>query len=177
MPDPSPDHLLALLLAAREGDDRAVTAFVEATKPAVWRMCLLLGSRGSEEDLLQETYLRALVSLERFEGSGTALGWILAIARNTCVDDVRRRQRRVSVSLQDTETREAECEIASWYETAELLRVVDDDQREAFVLTQLLGMRYGDAARVLGCPIGTVRSRVARARARLVERHRADESA
>lgn len=177
MPDPSPDDLLALLLAAKEGDDRAVTAFVEATKPAVWRMCLLLGSRGSEEDLLQETYMRALVGLERFEGSGTALGWILAIARNTCVDDVRRRQRRALLLKRDAPTTEAEYEIASWYDATDLLGVVDDDQRDAFVLTQILGMRYGDAAELLRCPIGTVRSRVARARARLIEQVRKDESA
>ena len=51
----------------------------------------------------------------------------------------------------------------------DLLQRLDGDRREAFVLTQLIGLSYADAADVAGCPMGTVRSRVARARADLVE--------
>ncbi len=51
----------------------------------------------------------------------------------------------------------------------DLLRSLDDDRRAAFVLTQVLGLHYDEAAEVLGCPIGTVRSRVSRARTDLVE--------
>jgi RNA polymerase sigma-70 factor (ECF subfamily) len=50
-----------------------------------------------------------------------------------------------------------------------VLAHLDDDRRSAFVLTQVLGMHYDEAAEILGCPIGTVRSRVSRARADLVE--------
>jgi len=49
-----------------------------------------------------------------------------------------------------------------------LLELLDDDRRAAFVLTQVIGMHYDEAAEVLGCPIGTVRSRVSRARGDLV---------
>ncbi len=52
---------------------------------------------------------------------------------------------------------------------------LDDDRRAAFVLTQVLGLQYAEAAEVLGCPIGTVRSRVARARLDLVAADRSDE--
>jgi RNA polymerase sigma-70 factor, ECF subfamily len=51
----------------------------------------------------------------------------------------------------------------------QLLDTLPEERREAFVLTQLLGLRYTEAARVSGCPVGTVRSRVARARAALIE--------
>lgn len=51
----------------------------------------------------------------------------------------------------------------------DLLARLDADRREAFVLTQLLGLPYAEAAEVAGCPIGTIRSRVARARADLVD--------
>ena len=51
----------------------------------------------------------------------------------------------------------------------ELLGALDDDRRSAFVLTQVLGLHYDEAADVLGCPIGTVRSRVSRARTDLIE--------
>lgn len=52
---------------------------------------------------------------------------------------------------------------------ADLLDRLDPDRREAFVLTQLLGLSYAEAAEVAGCPVGTIRSRVARARADLVD--------
>jgi RNA polymerase sigma-70 factor (ECF subfamily) len=51
----------------------------------------------------------------------------------------------------------------------DLLALIDADRREAFVLTQMVGLSYEDAAAVVGCPIGTIRSRVARARADLVQ--------
>ncbi|MGH9139430.1 MAG: sigma factor-like helix-turn-helix DNA-binding protein, partial [Acidimicrobiales bacterium] len=51
---------------------------------------------------------------------------------------------------------------------AALLAVLDPDRREAFVLTQLLGLTYAEAAAVCGCPVGTIRSRVARARDQLI---------
>jgi RNA polymerase sigma-70 factor (ECF subfamily) len=54
-------------------------------------------------------------------------------------------------------------------ELDEVLAQLDDDRRAAFVLTQVLGLRYDEAADVLGCPVGTIRSRVARARGDLVE--------
>jgi RNA polymerase sigma-70 factor (ECF subfamily) len=52
---------------------------------------------------------------------------------------------------------------------ADLLARLDPDRREAFVLTQLLGLSYAEAAEVAGCPVGTIRSRVARARADLID--------
>ena len=58
----------------------------------------------------------------------------------------------------------------------DVLAHLDDDRRSAFVLTQVLGMHYDEAAEILGCPIGTVRSRVSRARADLVEMMRDDHA-
>jgi RNA polymerase sigma-70 factor (ECF subfamily) len=57
----------------------------------------------------------------------------------------------------------------SWLEVEEAISALDPDRREAFVLTQLFGFSYEDAAAAVGCPIGTIRSRVARARADLLE--------
>ncbi len=59
---------------------------------------------------------------------------------------------------------------------ADLLARLDPDRREAFVLTQLLGLPYAEAAEVAGCPVGTIRSRVARARADLVDALGEDEA-
>ena len=79
--------------AAAEGDNVAVAELVRLTEPAVWQVCVVLGSEGEVEDLVQETYLRALRSLPRFRGDAPVRLWLLSIARRTCADHVRRRQR------------------------------------------------------------------------------------
>lgn len=178
------EHALAEWVAAAvEGDDVAVSRLVRATQPAVWRLCVALGSDGNTDDLVQDTYLRALSSLASYRGEAPVTVWLLSIARRVCADDVRRRTRRrrmVDRLTRHTSVSDAiapaahELAVDSDYD--QLLDSLDPDRREAFVLTQVLGLEYADAAEVMGCPIGTVRSRVARARADLaamVERQRA----
>jgi RNA polymerase sigma-70 factor (ECF subfamily) len=177
VPDRTHDPLRALLDAACEGDERAVTALIEATSPAVGGVCRMLGSPNEIDDLIQETYIRALVSLDRFTGTGSVIGWFLAIARNTCADHVRRRQRqsRLAERLR-SHHHEAEHQLADWHVVTEAVSILDPDQRDAFLLTQMLGFTYEEAASLLGCPVGTVRSRVGRGRARLLE-HQESEAA
>jgi RNA polymerase sigma-70 factor (ECF subfamily) len=160
------DPLKAYVAAAREGDDVALACLVRATQPAVWRLCTALGSAGVEEDLVQETYLRAVTSLASFRGETPVQVWLLSIARRVCADDVRRRQR--TRRLMDRLQRYAHDDAAIDHESIDdLLDGLDPDRREAFVLTQVLGLSYLEASQVMACPVGTVRSRVARARADL----------
>lgn len=165
----SPDPLRPLVDAAREGDDTALGALVRATQGELWRLCELLGSGDDVEDLVQETYLRAMRALPSYRGEAPVRAWLASIARHTCADQVRRRQRRrrLQERLAATEVLETH-QPASDPTVPELLDHLDPDRREAFVLTQVLGMSYDEAAEVIGCPIGTVRSRVARARAELL---------
>lgn len=162
----SADPLRALVDATREGDDRALAEFVRQTQPAVWQLCTALGSNGEVEDLVQETYLRAVRALDGYRGEAPVRAWLLSIARRVCADHVRRRQRsrrlteRLALDLPDSSIEPSE-------HVDDLLQGIDPDRREAFVLTQLIGLSYEEAAATLGCPIGTVRSRVARARADL----------
>ena len=161
------DPLRHLLDAANEGDERALEALVRATQGAVWQVCLRLGSPGEEEDLVQDTYLRAVKAMPAYRGDAPVLPWLLSIARRACADHVRVRERRRRLRdklvAHTTDTAEVPVE-----PTGDLLDSLDADRRDAFVLTQLAGMSYDEAAAALGCPIGTVRSRVARARADLV---------
>jgi RNA polymerase sigma-70 factor (ECF subfamily) len=92
--------------------------------------------------------------------------WLLSIARRVCVDAVRAqvRWRRLSPKLATP----IEVHLGSGVEVEDLLSGLDEDRRAAFVLTQLLGLAYEEAAAVCGCPVGTIRSRVARAREDLV---------
>ena len=164
---PGDDPLRPLLDAAREGDDHAVAELVRRTQPEVWRLCQALGSPGEEEDLVQETYLRALRALGSYRGESTVRAWLLAVARHTCADHVRRRarQRRLVDRLRPL-AHDATTPPPTTID--DLLADLAPERREAFVMTQMLGLSYEEAAAALGCPIGTVRSRVARARADLL---------
>lgn len=159
------DPLHRVVEAAREGDERALASFVTATHPAVSAVCLRLGSDGDVEDLVQEVYLRAVRALPAFRGDAPVLPWLLTIARNTCADHVRRHQRDRRI-VDRVKGEPAQISVPPEF-TDDILDTLDPDRRDAFVLTQLCGFSYDDAATALGCPVGTVRSRVARARADL----------
>jgi RNA polymerase sigma-70 factor, ECF subfamily len=158
------DEVTALALAARRGDSAAATAFVRATQPDVWRLCAHLGAPASPEDLTQETYARAFASLHRFAGRSSARTWLLSITRRVCADAVRSAARVRAVRPESRVVADHAESVA----LHDLLAALDDERREAFVLTQLVGLSYAEAADVSGCPVGTIRSRVARARADLV---------
>mgnify|MGYP001068409051 CR=1 FL=1 len=163
----SDDPLRPYVEAALEGDDAALGELVRRTQHVVWQVCAALGSEGEVEDLVQETYVRALGSLSHYRGDAPARVWLLSIARRVCADHVRRRQRRRR--LLDRVRRFAPpLDTPAPEVVDDLLDALDPDRREAFVLTQLVGLSYEDAAVIVGCPIGTIRSRVARARADLL---------
>jgi RNA polymerase sigma-70 factor (ECF subfamily) len=159
------DEITAAALRARRGDRAAATEFVRATQPAVWRLCAHLGSPAEADDLTQETYARAFASLHRFLGRSEAKTWLLTIARHTCADAVRRHVRERNRPVEQPRTAPDHAEGVA---LTALLDGLDADRREAFVLTQVVGLSYSEAAEVCGCPVGTIRSRVARARGDLV---------
>lgn len=166
------DHLTDLLLAARDGDPAALDAFVRATQVEVWRFCAQLGGREVADDLTQDTYARVVRSVGRFRGDSSARTWLLAIARRSCADHVRSAVRRRRLNERAAVLGRPSTVIddpTGAYDADALVAELPLDQRYAFVLTQVLGLPYADAADVLGCPIGTIRSRVARAREALAD--------
>jgi RNA polymerase sigma-70 factor (ECF subfamily) len=160
------DELTQVALRARRGDAAAASAFVRATQADVWRLCAHLGSPAQADDLTQDTYARAFASLHRFLGRSSARTWLLSIARRVCADAVRSavRERR----LPQPAPRTVE-DPAGSVAMRSLVAALEPERREAFVLTQVVGLSYAEAADVCSCPVGTIRSRVARARADLVE--------
>ena len=166
------DELQRTAADAAAGDPLAAAALVRATQTDVWRLCAALGDRESADDLTQETYLRAFGSLHRFEGRSSLRTWLLAVARRVCADALRARRRRpslVRMDAADVEPATAADPVGEHAAVGDLLTRLDADRREAFVLTQVVGLSYAEAAEVAGCPVGTIRSRVARARADLVD--------
>lgn len=167
------DRLTHLLLDAQRGDRDALEQFVAETEYDVRMLCRYLGDADNHDDLAQETYERAIASLHRYRAEGPAKHWLLTIARRTCVDATRKRSRRRAmrrrvIDQAGDEPVEAPNDAfrAEW---GELLHQLDPDRRAAFVLTQVNGLRYDEAADVLDVPIGTIRSRVSRAREQLID--------
>ncbi|MFJ8887734.1 sigma-70 family RNA polymerase sigma factor [Streptomyces sp. NPDC102402] len=175
--DPASDEAVTrLALAARDGDPAKADRFVRALHRDVWRYVAYLGAdRQAADDLTQDVFLRALTALPGFEGRSSARTWLLSIARRTVADSLRHAACRPRLADRDDWQRAAEqhqprC-VPGFEEgvaLAQLLSVIPAERREAFVLTQLLGFPYAEAAAAIGCPVGTVRSRVARARRCLI---------
>jgi RNA polymerase sigma-70 factor, ECF subfamily len=174
MPERSDDaDITAWALAAGRGDRAALAAFVRATQRDVHRFVAHLCSPREADDLAQETYVRALRALPSFAGRSSGRTWLLSIARHTAADAVRAATRRPRLSpIGDGETPDDRGSVGGATREAvhlrELVAALDPERRTAFVLTQVLDLSYAEAAEVCGCPVGTVRSRVFRAREDLV---------
>jgi RNA polymerase sigma-70 factor (ECF subfamily) len=147
---------------------RDAPGFVRATQGDVWRFVAALVDTASADDLTQETYLRAFRGLGEFAGRSSARTWLLSIARHVCADHIRtvQRRRRLAAALPEPVPVP---DPAGLVGTLDLVRGLPEERREAFVLTQLVGLSYEEAAASCGVPVGTIRSRVARARTQLLD--------
>lgn len=176
-------NVTAWALAARDGDEEAAAAFIRATQQQVHRFLTHLTNAREAEDLTQETYLRAMRSLPRFAGRSSARTWLYSIARRVAADHLRTTHARPRVADLDDWEQAADAATAGGASARgtggggrfeeqvalrELLATLSPERRLAFVATQVLGLSYAEAAEVCDCPVGTVRSRVARAREDLV---------
>jgi len=170
---PGVDALTRLALAAKAGDRRALDQLVEGIYEQVWRLCARLVDNQCADDLAQDTFIRAVGALPNFRGEASVRTWLLAIARNTCIDELRTRslQRRRDASLGAGLSVDGQVvdDVGQEIGVSDALARLAPERREAFVLTQLLGLSYQEAAEVCACPPGTIGSRVARARADLIE--------
>jgi RNA polymerase sigma-70 factor, ECF subfamily len=179
--DRVPDDELLTLVAA--GDARAFTELFHRRQPDVFRFAVhMTASVATAEDIVQEVFLAVMRDAGRYEaGRATVAAWLCGIARN-CVRQRLERDRRLMPADfgdgRDTLTDDsAPADPLTGLLRAEridtLRRTVQTlpvSYREAVVLCDLQEMSYADAAEVLGCPVGTVRSRLHRARAMLAAR-------
>jgi len=168
--DVSSDDVTGWALRAQQGDATATAAFVRATQADVWRFCASLVDADTADDLTQETYLRAFRALPGFAARSSVRTWLLGIARRACADHLRTvvRRRRLDEVLRARFASASAPDPAAASGTTDLLARLPAERRSAFVLTQLVGLSYQEAAAVEDVPVGTIRSRVARAREDLV---------
>jgi RNA polymerase sigma-70 factor, ECF subfamily len=166
-----------LIRKCRGGDARFYEPLVRAYEPQALRMALgMMGNPEDARDALQEAFVKAFQSLDRFD-TGRAFGpWFFQILRNQCRDMLRSRNARFRTEVLDEgllELRPDEGPMSSsrQRDRAEARRLlwkalerVPDEQREVLVLKELQGLRYQEIATVLDVPEGTVASRLFHAR-------------
>lgn len=169
------------LRRARTGDLAAFNDLVVEHQALVFNLCLRqLGQRQAAEDAAQEAFISAWKNLAGLRGAFRP--WLLRIAANACTDELRRRTRRASSSLDLAleagvpeppdegplpETTTLQGELRREVEAA--LQTLPEEQRLAVILSDLNGLDYNEIAEVMKTSLGTVKSRIARGRARLRE--------
>lgn len=146
---------------------------VEAIPPLRAFARSLSGDRDQADDLVQETLTKAMVNREKFTPGTNLQAWLVTILRNQYYSEGRKRRREVPDSdgeymatLIHGPGQSSRMELIDFMVALQLL---PDDQREALILIGASGFSYQEAAQILGTRVGTVKSRVSRARARLEE--------
>jgi RNA polymerase sigma-70 factor (ECF subfamily) len=170
------DELSALLTRAQQGDADALASFVHATHAPVWRFCAHLVGRDDADDATQETFVAAWRALPQFRGDASAKTWLFVIARRSAERVSRRRWRWLELA-DATPGPAPPSDPEQANELDALLSVLEPDRRMALLLTQVIGLTYAETAEVCDCAIGTIRSRVARAREELLQRRAAGPDA
>jgi RNA polymerase sigma-70 factor (ECF subfamily) len=175
----------ALIHASLQGDldsfNRLVLAYQDLLFNQAYRM---LGEPALAEDITQEAFISAYRNLRSYRG-GSFKAWLLRIVSNACYDELRRQKRRPTTPLEPLDEDDEEIESPRWLadpsetpeeatERSELNRAIQhclkdlpEEFRTAVVLVDVQGLDYAEAAQAMGKPLGTVKSRLARARMRM----------
>jgi RNA polymerase sigma-70 factor, ECF subfamily len=174
----------ALLAAYVAGDSGAYSVLVDRYARRVYGICYRYFRDPTDaEDAAQETFVTLLRRAETFTGAAAFSTWLYRVTTNTCNDMARKRSRRPrTVPLPDAGGDEpaaadllANRELA--LELRDALSALDAEHREAVVLHDVLGLPYADIAERSGVAVGTVKSRIHRAHARLAGALRASQGA
>jgi RNA polymerase sigma-70 factor (ECF subfamily) len=155
---------------ARGGDLTAFEDLVRSHQADVYRLALhLVRDVQTAEDVTQDAFVHAYRSLRRFRGGSKFSTWLFRITRNCAIDAIRRRERRRTYERAALAPDEPVEDPALRVALEQAIDGLPPELREPFVLIEVFGLAYGEAASVLGAPVGTLKSRMHRARQALVE--------
>jgi RNA polymerase sigma-70 factor, ECF subfamily len=167
----APNHVTpGVLDRARSGDHDAFTAVVRLYDLRLRGLAYrVLGDRDGMDDALQEAYVRAFRALPRFRGDARVGTWLFRITYNACLDELARKRKVAHVSLDElVEQASAEPEpdeaLRTRLDLASSFAALSRDERAVVFLVDVQGFDYSGAAELLGVPVGTVASRLNRAR-------------
>ncbi len=177
----------ALIRAAQNGDLEAFNRLVLAYQDALYNTALrILGDDSQAADATQEAFISAFRGLNGFRG-GSFKAWLMRTVTNACYDELRRQKRRPTIPLEPVNEDDEELESPRWladssmtpaekFEADELEHAIQHclaslplEFRTVVVLADLQGLDYAEVASLARAPLGTIKSRLARARLRLRE--------
>ena len=176
---------IALVEQAREGNLDAFNRLILEYQDMVFNLAArMLDDDDAAADVTQTAFLAAYRSLDSFRG-GSFRAWVMRMATNACYDELRRRKRRPTVSLEPVNEDDEEIESPSWLadgsaspegalEQSELndalqtcLKGLPEEFRSVVVMVDIEGLDYQEVSVSVGSPLGTVKSRLARARLKM----------
>jgi RNA polymerase sigma factor (sigma-70 family) len=171
------DHELIRLHVA--GDPHAFGLIVKRHRDRMWAVAIrTTGDQEEAADALQDAFISAFRRADSFRGDSKVTTWLHRIVVNACLDRIRRRQVRAAEPLPDEQDRAAQLAGPEREDPAEVrerqvdvlnaLKQLNEDQRSALVLVDMEGYSVEEAAAILNCAPGTVKSRCARGRAKLL---------
>ena len=176
-----------LINSSKKGDMDAFNRLVLAYQQQAFNLALrMLGDMDSAQDATQVSFINAYQKIKTFRG-GSFKAWVLRIVANNCLDELRRQKRKPTVELNPTSAESGEeLEDPEWmvdedvqspedhYDQKELeiaiqncINALPNEFRAVVVLVDIQGLDYQEAAKIIHSPLGTIRSRLARARQRL----------
>jgi RNA polymerase sigma-70 factor, ECF subfamily len=175
--DPLAQQIADLVRCCLAGESWAAGALVEQFQRQVYALCYrMLGQREDAEDVAQESLVRALRGLHNWDSQRDFAPWLLAIAGNRCRTLLAARARRPRLAseteqIEDHAPRpDAARDLAE--EVQRALAGIRAEYRQAFVLFHEHELSYGEIAEAMGCPLGTIKTWVYRARRELIEQLR-----
>ena len=172
-----------LLTRHAQGDDQAFAVLVRRHRERLWAVSVrMMGDREEAADALQDAFLSAFRAAERFRGESQVSTWLHRIVVNACHDRLRRRKVRPATPTEDATldvvanerlsrtggAPDHASQTAARLDVHAALELLPLDQRMALTLVDMLGYRVEEAAQILEVATGTVKSRCARGRAKLL---------
>ncbi len=164
----SDEHLVASFVRSKDQD--ALEVLLRRHESSVFGLAYrMLGSRADALDATQEVFLTVFRKAGSFHHQSAFKTWLFRLTVNTCHDLARKRARTPSPMADRPEGSERPSDVETRLSVEEALRQLTGDQRAVVVMRDMYGMSYGEIAACTGVPVGTVKSRIARARLRLAE--------
>lgn len=164
-----------LIKKFKAGDESAFEELVKRYQKKVYNTTYrMMGNREDANDLAQEAFLRVYRKLDRFKGNSSFSTWLFTVTTNLCRDEMRKRQRRLQTTSLSEKERNIPDEMMSPEDLSlqrelrdKLQQVIDklpNKHREVIILREFQGLSYDEIAEVTGVSMGTVKSRLSRAR-------------
>ena len=174
-----------LLKLAQEGDIPAFEALIRSTEKLVYNLAYrLMGTEEDAKDISQEVFIKAYKNIARFDGKSAFATWIYRIAYNTCIDELRKRKAKQTVSMEEElegEENKYQKQFIAQEENPEdillkkeslerlkhAIASLSEEGKTVITLRDLEGFSYAEIADISGVSMGTVKSRLSRARKQL----------